>query len=97
MLYYRIAILLWAIWLSFVVLRWVKYAWRTFSTETLRRPLSAEAPAKDEVGEQKNADRRLWWLAGLAMVISIVAKASALYAFGQNVGCVLRTDWAVGA
>jgi len=73
MLYYRIAILLRAIWLSFVVLRWVKYAWQAFSAETLWRPLSAAEPAKDETGEQKkNANRGLWWLAALAMVVFVI-------------------------
>ncbi len=72
MLYYRIAILLWVIWLSLVVLRWAKYAWRAFSVETLWRPLSAKTPAKDEAGKQKNAGRRLWWLAGVAMVIFLI-------------------------
>ena len=71
MLYYRLAILLWVIWLSFGVLRWV--AWQAFSAETLWRPLSASEPAKDEIGERKkNVNRGLWRLAALAMVMFVI-------------------------
>ncbi|MDM8559015.1 hypothetical protein [Candidatus Parabeggiatoa sp. HSG14] len=32
---YRIAMLLWALWLSFALLRWLRWGWECFSTDTL--------------------------------------------------------------
>ena len=57
LLYYRIVILVWAIWLSFIVLRWVKYGWKAFSSETLFRPRSKQAVENDTNISGKTADK----------------------------------------
>jgi hypothetical protein len=36
---YRIVMLLWALWLSFVLLRWARWGWECFSAQGLWRPL----------------------------------------------------------
>jgi hypothetical protein len=36
---YRIAMLLWALWLSFALLRWLRWGWECFSTHSLWKPL----------------------------------------------------------
>lgn len=36
-LFYRIGLLIWEIWLSFVVIGWVKYAWKTFAGDVMFR------------------------------------------------------------
>lgn len=39
MLVYRIAMLLWALWLSFAMMRWLRWGWQCFSTDALWKPL----------------------------------------------------------
>ncbi len=35
---YKVLILAWALWLSFALLRWLPWVWRTFSKEGFWRP-----------------------------------------------------------
>ncbi len=73
MLYYRIVILVWAIWLSFIVLRWIKYAWQAFSATTLYRPLGADKPGGQDAGEKSGkSNSALLWLAVVAVVLFLV-------------------------
>jgi hypothetical protein len=37
---YRILMLLWALWLAFALLRWLKWGWQCFSDQTLWKPLN---------------------------------------------------------
>ncbi len=37
---YRIAMLAWALWLAFALLRWIKWAWQCFSSDGLWRPMN---------------------------------------------------------
>ncbi len=72
MLYYRIAILIWAIWLSFVVLRWIKLAWQAFSDKTLFRPLTTnEKTGADNNGDEKRTSPLLW-IALVAFAIFVI-------------------------
>jgi hypothetical protein len=36
---YRVAMLLWALWLSFALMRWLRWAWECFSARELWKPL----------------------------------------------------------
>ena len=47
--WYKIAILAWALWLSFALTRWVRWAWQVFARDGLwrGRPV-ASAPARPE-------------------------------------------------
>jgi len=38
---YRVIVLIWALWLAFALLRWLKWGWECFSTTTLWKPLIA--------------------------------------------------------
>jgi hypothetical protein len=38
---YRVIVLVWALWLAFALLRWLKWGWECFSTTTLWKPLIA--------------------------------------------------------
>ncbi|EDN65325.1 hypothetical protein BGP_6668 [Beggiatoa sp. PS] len=35
---YRIAMLLWALWISFALIRWLRWGWECFSTNELWKP-----------------------------------------------------------
>jgi hypothetical protein len=37
--WYRIAMLLWALWLALALIRWLKWAWQCYSAETLWKRL----------------------------------------------------------
>ncbi|MBU0482915.1 MAG: hypothetical protein KKB30_00165 [Proteobacteria bacterium] len=51
LMYYRISMLLWAIWLAFALLRWLKWGWECFSTDGLWRHLSTAK--KKETSQDK--------------------------------------------
>jgi hypothetical protein len=58
---YKIAILLWALWLSFALIRWLPWAWQAFSTnglwrETPRRPVVKKSVASTAPPAVKAAD-----------------------------------------
>jgi hypothetical protein len=79
LLYYRIVILLWAVWLSFIVLRWIKYGWHAFSSETLYRASTKQAAAdSDAPGEQatnKSGSVINWlYVAVIAFLIFLAVK-----------------------
>ncbi|HGG59559.1 MAG TPA: hypothetical protein ENK26_06520 [Gammaproteobacteria bacterium] len=79
LLYYRIAILLWAVWLSFIVLRWIKYGWSAFSKGTLfraagKRTGETVAAAKD--GAVAKSGKGVYWFVVLAGLILIYLVAN---------------------
>ena len=43
--FYKLAMLLWALWLSFALLRWLPWAWRQFASEGLWRGKEAGSPS----------------------------------------------------
>ena len=44
LLYYRIAMLAWALWLAFALLKWLRWAWQSFSTGGLWRSIRFAKP-----------------------------------------------------
>jgi hypothetical protein len=44
LLYYRIAMLAWALWLAFSLLKWLRWAWQSFSTGGLWRAITFAKP-----------------------------------------------------
>ena len=38
--FYKLAMLLWALWLSFALLRWLPWAWRQYASEGVWRSLT---------------------------------------------------------
>ena len=44
---YRVAMLIWSLWLAFALIRWVQWAWRAFSQPTLWQPASVAPDSLD--------------------------------------------------
>jgi hypothetical protein len=45
--FYKLAMLIWALWLSFALLRWLPWAWRQYSLEGLWRGKGVKSPSAD--------------------------------------------------
>ncbi len=51
-IFYRIAMLAWALWLAFAMLRWLRWGWGCFSHNGLWRPFRLRKPAKRRGSEK---------------------------------------------
>lgn len=47
MLFYRVAMLAWALWLASALLRWLRWGWESFATDGYWRPLRGSASRKE--------------------------------------------------